>query len=113
MVLENVAKISRPGSAVPIVEAECLSLSASPVDNTVTANIRSTQQGLANTELVLDGDKREQTPTTIADLQSAIEAVLQETRTPGAGIAIVSRDKVEWVAGIGMADVAANKTGNC
>jgi CubicO group peptidase (beta-lactamase class C family) len=55
------------------------------------------------------GQQREQTPTTIANLQSAIEAVLQETRTPGAAIAIVSRDKVEWVAGIGKADVAANK----
>src|SRR5262249_4738137 len=33
----------------------------------------------------------------------------KETRTPGAGIAIVSRDQVEWVAGIGKADVAANK----
>jgi len=55
------------------------------------------------------GQQREQKPTTIADLQSAIEAVLQETRTPGAAIAIVSRDKVEWVAGIGKADVAANK----
>jgi hypothetical protein len=46
----------------------------------------------------------EQKPTTIADLQSAIEAVLQETRTPGAGFAIVSRDEIECVAGLGVAD---------
>ena len=55
------------------------------------------------------GQQTEQKPTTIADLQNAIKAVLHETRTPGAGIVIASRDKVEWVAGIGMADVTANK----
>lgn len=48
-------------------------------------------------------------PKTIPELQAAIEGVLKATRTPGAGIAIVSRDKAEWVAGIGKADVAANK----
>jgi CubicO group peptidase (beta-lactamase class C family) len=34
---------------------------------------------------------------------------MHEMGTPGAAIAIVSRDKVEWVAGIGKSDVAANK----
>lgn len=48
-------------------------------------------------------------PQSIPELQAAIETVLKETRTPGAAIAIVSRDKVEWVAGVGKADVAANK----
>ena len=48
-------------------------------------------------------------PKSIPELQAAIEAVLKETKTPGAAIAIVSRDKAEWVAGIGKADVAANK----
>jgi CubicO group peptidase (beta-lactamase class C family) len=48
-------------------------------------------------------------PKSFPELQSAIETVLQETRTPGAAIAIVSRDKAEWVAGIGKADIAANK----
>ena len=48
-------------------------------------------------------------PKSIPELQAAIETVLKETRTPGAGIAIVSRDKADWVAGIGKADVAANK----
>lgn len=52
------------------------------------------------------GQQREQKPTTIADLRNAIAAVLHETRTPGAGIAIVSRDEIEWVAGLGVADVA-------
>jgi len=48
-------------------------------------------------------------PKSIPELQAAIETVLKETRTPGAAIAIVSRDQTEWVAGIGKADVAANQ----
>jgi CubicO group peptidase (beta-lactamase class C family) len=48
-------------------------------------------------------------PKFIPELQTAIESILKETKTPGAAIAIVSRDKAEWVAGIGMADVAAHK----
>ena len=48
-------------------------------------------------------------PKSIPELQTAIEAILKETRTPGAAIAVVSRDKVEWVTGLGKADVAANK----
>jgi CubicO group peptidase (beta-lactamase class C family) len=48
-------------------------------------------------------------PKSIPELQTAIETVLKETRTPGAAIAIVSRDKAEWVAGIGNAEVASNK----
>src|SRR5580765_4998375 len=52
---------------------------------------------------------RKSEPKSIPELQAAIEAVLQETKTPGAAVAIVSRDKVEWMAGIGKANVAANK----
>ena len=48
-------------------------------------------------------------PATIAELQQRIARVLQETKTPGIGIAIVRRDGPEWVAGIGLADVAARK----
>src|SRR5690349_850536 len=55
------------------------------------------------------GQQTGQTPATIADLRDATEAVLHETRTPGAAVVIVSRDKVEWMAGLGKADVVANK----
>src|SRR4051812_5845860 len=48
-------------------------------------------------------------PKSIPELQAAIEAALKETRTPGAAIAIVSHDKVEWLAGIGKADLASDK----
>ncbi len=48
-------------------------------------------------------------PKSIPELQAAIEAILEDTRTPGAAIAIVSCNQAEWVAGIGKADVAANQ----
>jgi len=48
-------------------------------------------------------------PKTIRELRAAIEGVLKQTKTPGASVAIVSTEKIEWTAGIGMADVAAGK----
>lgn len=57
----------------------------------------------------LRGAENRSGPATIPELRAAIEAVLKETRTPGAGIAIVSHDQVEWAAGVGLADVAANR----
>jgi len=51
----------------------------------------------------------ESPPKTIPELRAAIEKTLKQTKTPGAAVAIVSTDKVEWTAGIGLADVAANK----
>ena len=59
--------------------------------------------------LVFPGELRAAEPKSIPELQAAIEAVLKETKTPGAAIAIVSRDQAEWVAGLGKADVAANQ----
>lgn len=63
---------------------------------------------LAATWLSLAADRKSE-PKSIPELQAAIEAVLKETKTPGAAVAIVSSDKVEWMAGIGKANVAANK----
>ncbi|HEX9632505.1 MAG TPA: serine hydrolase domain-containing protein [Gemmatimonadales bacterium] len=48
-------------------------------------------------------------PRTIAELQARIREILAETKTPGIGIAIVSRDSVLWAAGIGTADVASGR----
>ena len=48
-------------------------------------------------------------PQSIAELQQEIEKVLRETGTPGAAVAIVSRENVEWVTGFGLADVATKK----
>ena len=44
-----------------------------------------------------------------AALQEEIEAILQRTHTPGAGVAIVRREGPEWIAGIGLAEVAAQR----
>src|SRR5690349_20849845 len=52
---------------------------------------------------------RDASPKSIPELKSAIEAILKETRTPGAAAAIVSSNRVEWMAGIGTADVAAGQ----
>jgi CubicO group peptidase (beta-lactamase class C family) len=48
-------------------------------------------------------------PQTIAQLQAEIEKILRETGTPGAAVALVSRDGVEWVAGLGLADVVSKR----
>ena len=54
-------------------------------------------------------DNQHQAPRTLAELRRQIETVLQETHTPGVGVAIVKRAGPEWVAGLGLADVAANQ----
>jgi len=59
--------------------------------------------------LALSGPVRAAEPKSIPELQTAIETVLKETKTPGAAIAIVSSNQTEWVAGLGKADVAANQ----
>jgi CubicO group peptidase (beta-lactamase class C family) len=48
-------------------------------------------------------------PRTYVELHQAIEKVLKEEHAPGAAIAIVSRTKVEWMAGVGAADEAMSK----
>ena len=44
-------------------------------------------------------------PQTIAELQAEMDKILRETGTPGAAVALVSRDGVEGVAGWGLAGV--------
>jgi CubicO group peptidase (beta-lactamase class C family) len=48
-------------------------------------------------------------PRTIPELEARIRGVLAETRTPAVGIALVERDSVVWVAGLGKADVASGR----
>src|SRR5690349_18046962 len=48
-------------------------------------------------------------PRDLPELQGRIEAVLRERHVPGAGVTLVSRDRVLWVAGLGTADVASGK----
>lgn len=56
--------------------------------------------------------KKEEPPKpaqSIAELQQQIEKILKDSHTPGVSLAIVRMDGPEWVAGLGTADVAANK----
>jgi len=46
---------------------------------------------------------------TIADLKIELEKILTDTKTPGMSVAIVRKDGIEWAAGLGIADVAANR----
>ena len=80
------------------------SAAAVPMKRFMTALLLS----VAATWPALAADRKSE-PKSIPELQAAIEAVLKETKTPGAAVAIVSRDKAEWMAGIGKANVAANK----
>ncbi len=48
-------------------------------------------------------------PRTIAELEARLREVLTRTHTPAVGIALVTRDSVLWVAGIGKADVASGR----
>jgi CubicO group peptidase (beta-lactamase class C family) len=49
------------------------------------------------------------TPGSIPELELSIRKILTETKTPAAGVSILTRDAVIWAAGIGKADVAANR----
>jgi CubicO group peptidase (beta-lactamase class C family) len=54
-------------------------------------------------------EEEKPTPKTIAELEERIREILRETKTPGVGIALVTKDDIPWVAGIGKADVEAGK----
>jgi CubicO group peptidase (beta-lactamase class C family) len=45
----------------------------------------------------------------IEELRQQLEKVLKDTHTPGVSVAIVHSDGPEWVAGLGKADVAADR----
>ena len=46
----------------------------------------------------------------IPELQVQVEKILKDTHTPGVSVAIVHRDGPEWVAGLGKADVASDRS---
>ena len=54
-------------------------------------------------------DQTQRSPASLAELRQRLETILQQTRTPGASIAIVHRDGPEWIVGLGMADIAAGR----
>jgi CubicO group peptidase (beta-lactamase class C family) len=48
----------------------------------------------------------DQTPQTLEEFRAAAAAILDEAGVPGAGIALVRADGIEWAGGIGFADLA-------
>ncbi|HZU25650.1 MAG TPA: serine hydrolase domain-containing protein [Bryobacteraceae bacterium] len=70
---------------------------------------RSIAAVAAVTVLVAGASKQEPPPRTLDELKSAIARVLHETNTHGAGIAMVTRDRVLLADGIGMADAASKR----
>jgi CubicO group peptidase (beta-lactamase class C family) len=68
--------------------------------------------GLAWAPAVATGtprDREKVLPANLAELETEIREVLRETKTPGAGVALVTRDGVVWEAGLGLADVASGR----
>src|SRR5437762_4241331 len=54
--------------------------------------------------------QKDATPArSIDELRQQLEKALAETHTPGLSVAIVHRDRPEWVAGLGKADVASGR----
>ena len=62
--------------------------------------------------ICIAADKKEEPPKpaqSIEELRQQLEKILKDTKTPGVSVAIVHKDGPEWVAGLGMADVATNR----
>lgn len=63
---------------------------------------------LIGTSQLFSQEKEAKTPTTIAELQSAIEVILKETNTPAVGLTLGNKDGVVWTKTFGKADVENN-----
>ena len=48
-------------------------------------------------------------PKDLAGLEQALQKILDESETAGAGVALVSRDEVLWLGGLGRADIATGR----
>lgn len=48
------------------------------------------------------------TPGTVAELKIAIEKVLEQTKTPAVGLALINRDSSVWISALGKANIEHN-----
>ncbi len=62
---------------------------------------------LAGVCLAADKEQPPKPAQSIPELQQQLEKILKDNHVPGVSVAIVKRDAPEWVAGIGLADVAS------
>ncbi|HEV8052126.1 MAG TPA: serine hydrolase, partial [Parachlamydiaceae bacterium] len=56
-----------------------------------------------------DKSEDKQPAQSIEELQKKLEKVLKDTNTPGMSVAIVHKDRPEWIAGMGKADVDSGR----
>ena len=69
--------------------------------------------GLLISEQCIAQEKEKLTPPeTIDELKIAIEKVLEETKTPAVGLALVNKDGPVWIAGMGKANIENNVDAN-
>jgi CubicO group peptidase (beta-lactamase class C family) len=73
-----------------------------------SALLISVQLSVAGTAAA-NTNQTQDSPGSLGELRQQLDTILQKTRTPGASVAIVHRDGPEWVAGLGMADIAAGR----
>ena len=64
---------------------------------------------LSVSALPADKEEHPKPAQNLSELQQQIEKILKETHTPGVSIALVHRDRPEWVTGLGKADVASGR----
>jgi CubicO group peptidase (beta-lactamase class C family) len=57
--------------------------------------------------LAADKEQPPKPAQSIPELQQQLEKILKDNRVPGVSVAIVKRDGPEWIAGVGLADVAS------
>ena len=62
--------------------------------------------------ICIAADKKEEKPKpaqSTDELRQQLETILKDTHTPGVSVAIVHKDGPEWIAGLGITDVARHR----
>ena len=65
-----------------------------------------TKAGIGTIELQAKPKNQSSIPETLLE---SIQRILNETDTPGAGLALVSRDRLEWAGGVGHTDIETGR----
>ncbi len=64
---------------------------------------------LAISGFAAEKDETPKPAQSVQELQQQLEKILKDSHTPGMSVAIVHREGPEWIAGLGMADVATGR----
>lgn len=68
---------------------------------------------LLSTNLYAQREQELPHPKTLADLQKAMQGVVDRDHLPGAGVALVSNGELLWCGGVGKADLASGRDITC